>query len=60
VLARKSQARRSTPEVMSDRPSLSWFSMQAKSSKEAVSSSTSIASPLPATALMRETMLSAR
>ena len=58
--ARKSQARRSTPEVMSNRPSLSACSLPAKSSSAAVSASTSTASPPPAAALMRDTMLSSR
>jgi hypothetical protein len=58
--ARKSHARRSTPEVMSNNPSLASQSWPAKSSSAAVSLSTSTGWPLPAAALMRETMLSSR
>ncbi len=58
--ARKSHALRKLPEVMSNNPPLLSKSCAAKSSRPAVSASTRIAWPLPAAALMRETMLSAR
>ena len=48
------------PEVISNRPPLGAWSCAAKSSSCEVSASASTAAPLPAAALMRETMLSGR